>query len=110
MSIDESFDLNLADITGALPEGVLPERINVDPDNVARDVSKLVLSLAEFLRQLMEAQAVRRMEAGSLTELEEETLGMALMQAREQIRKVAAEFDLAEADLRLDLGPLGRVV
>ena len=110
MSTDESLGLDVDDIANALPAGVLPERINVDPDNVARDVSKLVLSLAEFLRQLMEAQAVRRMEAGSLTELEEETLGTALMQAREQIRKVAAEFDLAEDDLRLDLGPLGRVV
>lgn len=85
-------------------------RIDIDPDNVARDVSQLVLSLAEFLRQLMEAQAVRRMEAGTLTEHEEEKLGTALFEAREQIRKIASEFGLSERDLRLDLGPLGRVV
>lgn len=84
--------------------------LNIDPDNVARDVSKLVLSLAEFIRQLMEAQAVRRMEAGRLTEAEEERLGKALMEAGEQIRELASQFGLTERDLRLDLGPLGRVV
>lgn len=102
--------LDLSDVDEAWVKSSLPESVNIDPDNVARDVSKLVLSLAEFLRQLMEAQAVRRMDAGSLTEEEEDKLGCALMDARDQIRKVAAEFDLVEDDLRLDLGPLGRVV
>ena len=104
----EALSLDWGDVAEALPRGA--SRVDIDPDNVARDVSQLVLSLAEFLRQLMEAQAIRRMEAGSLTEEEEERLGQALYEARGQIRKVAAEFGLSEHELRLDLGPLGRVV
>ncbi|NRA29216.1 MAG: gas vesicle protein K [Parvularculaceae bacterium] len=106
----QDLKLDLSDIDEAWARGSLPEAVNIDPDNVAKDVSKLVLSLAEFLRQLMEAQAVRRMDAGSLTEEEEDKLGSALMEARDQIRKIAGQFDLTEEDLRLDLGPLGRVV
>jgi uncharacterized glyoxalase superfamily protein PhnB len=68
------------------------------------------LALVEFLRQLMEAQAVRRMEDGSLTEEQEERLGTTLMKAHQRLLEVASEFDLTEADLRLDLGPLGRLV
>jgi len=109
MSVTD-LQLDLNELSDAWPRGATSDRVNIDPDNVARDVSKLVLSLAEFLRQLMEAQAVRRMDAGSLTLDEEEKLGTALLEARDQIRKIAAEFDLGEDDLRLDLGPLGRVV
>jgi hypothetical protein len=84
-------------------------RIALDPDRVEQDLARLVLALLEFLRQLMELQAIRRMEAGSLGPTEEERLGLALMRARGQIEKVAAGFGLAPEDLALDLGPLGRL-
>lgn len=81
----------------------------VDPSRVERDLTRLVLGLVEFLRQLMEAQAIRRMDAGTLTPDEEEAVGLALMRARERIIELAAQFGLKPADLKLDLGPLGRL-
>ena len=85
-------------------------RVSIDPDKVEQDIAKLVLTLMEFLRQLVELQAIRRVEADSLTEAQEERLGEALMRSRAQIEKMAAQFDLSPEDLRLDLGPLGRLV
>lgn len=83
--------------------------LEMDPERVERDLTRLVLCLVEFLRQLMEAQAVRRMENGRLTPEQEEKLGLTLMRARERLLEVAAQFDLEEKDLQLDLGPLGRI-
>lgn len=85
-------------------------RWNADPEEVRRAVAKLVLSLVEFLRKLMERQAIRRMEAGTLTEDETEAVGLALMRLEETVRDLAARFDLSPADLNLDLGPLGRLI
>ena len=85
-------------------------RLALDPERVEGDLARLVLAVMEFLRELMELQAVRRFEAGTLTPEEEERLGTALWRARETIRDVAARFGLEEADLALDLGPLGRLV
>lgn len=84
--------------------------LNFDPDRVEKDLARLVLALIEFVRQLLEAQAVRRMEAGRLTAEQEERLGDTLMRARDKLHAVAAEFGLSPGDLTLDLGPLGRVV
>ncbi|MEM0986759.1 MAG: gas vesicle protein K [Pseudomonadota bacterium] len=101
-------------VSDALREGMeagrLPRDIKLDPENVERDLPKLVLTLIEFLRQLMEAQAIRRMESGSLTEDEEERLGTTLMKARERLLEVAEKFGLEPEELTLDLGPLGRLV
>ncbi|MCW2319053.1 hypothetical protein M2322_004622 [Rhodoblastus acidophilus] len=91
------------------PEGAPVAALNLDPDQVERDLSRLVLGLVEFLRQLMEAQAIRRMEAGRLTPEEEEALGLTLMRAHEKILDLAEKFGLKPEDLRLDLGPLGRL-
>lgn len=85
-------------------------RVSIDPDRVEQDLARLVLGLVEFLRQLMELQAIRRMENGSLTAAQEETLGMTLMRAEAAIRELAARFDLSPEDLALDLGPLGRTI
>lgn len=92
--------------------GMLDEdgRLGLDPDRVEKDLARLVLALIEFVRQLLETQAVRRMERGALTPDEEERVGLTLMRAREKLVAVAAEFGLGEEDLTLDLGPLGRVV
>jgi hypothetical protein len=85
-------------------------RWNVDPEDVQRSVARLVLALVEFLRKLLEKQAIRRMEAGSLTPREVETLGLALMKLEETVQDLALRFGLDPADLNLDLGPLGRLI
>ncbi len=85
-------------------------RWNADPEEVQRSVARLLLALAEFLRRLMEKQAIRRMEAGTLTDEEVEKLGLALMRLEETLHEIAARFGLAPEDLNLDLGPLGRLI
>jgi hypothetical protein len=85
-------------------------RWNADPEEVQRSVARLLLALVEFLRKLMERQAIRRMEAGTLEEDEIEKLGLALMRLEETLHDIAARFGLAPEDLNLDLGPLGKLI
>jgi regulator of sirC expression with transglutaminase-like and TPR domain len=87
-----------------------PPRWNAHPDDVRRSVGKLVLTLVEFIRQLLERQAIRRMEAGTLTPEETEAVGLALMRLEETVRYVGAQFGLAPEDLNLDLGPAGKLM
>ena len=87
-----------------------PPRWNADPEDVRRSVLKLVLTLIELIRQLLERQAIRRMEAGTLTDEETESVGLALMRLQETIHDLAAQFDLSPDDLNLDLGPVGRLM
>ncbi len=87
-----------------------PPRWNANPDDVRRSVLKLVLTLVELIRQLLERQAIRRMEAETLTAEETEAVGLALMQLEETVRDLAAQFDLTPDDLNLDLGPVGRLM
>jgi hypothetical protein len=87
-----------------------PPRWNADPDDVRRSVGKLVLTLVEFIRQLLERQAIRRMDAGTLTPEETEAVGLALMRLEETVRFVGAQFGLAPEDLNLDLGPAGKLM
>ncbi len=82
-------------------------RIEIDKDEVRRDLMKLVLTIVELLRQLMERQAIRRVEQGDLTEQEEEDLGTSLMLLAEAMDELTEQFGLTPADLNLDLGPLG---
>jgi hypothetical protein len=84
-----------------------PNRIEIDKDEVRRDLMKLVLTIVELLRQLMERQAIRRVEQGDLTEQEEEDLGTSLMHLAEAMDELTEQFGLTPADLNLDLGPLG---
>jgi hypothetical protein len=84
-------------------------RWNADPEDVRRSVGKLVLTLVEFIRQILERQAIRRVDQGSLTAQEIESVGQALMRLEETVREMAAHFDLAPEDLNLDLGPVGRL-
>ena len=84
-------------------------RWNPDPEEVQRSVVKLVLSLVEFIRKLMERQAIRRMEEQTLTAQEVENIGVALMRLEETIRDLAERFNLDIEDLNLDLGPVGRL-
>jgi hypothetical protein len=87
-----------------------PPRWNADPDEVRRSVAKLVLTLVEFIRQLLERQAIRRMDAGTLTAEETEAVGLALMRLEETVHELGAQFGLALDDLNLDLGPVGRLM
>jgi hypothetical protein len=85
-------------------------RWNADPDDVQRSVIRLVLSLVEFLRRLMERQAIRRMEAGTLSPQQIESLGLALMKLEAAVKEIAAQFGIEPDELNLDLGPLGRLL
>jgi len=93
-----------------LEKRVQPPRWNADPEDVQRSVARLVLALVEFLRKLLEKQAIRRMEGGTLTPEETEAVGQALMKLEDTVRDIAARFGLKPEDLNLDLGPLGRLI
>jgi hypothetical protein len=87
--------------------GMLPSHINVDGEGVEHGLAQLVLTLIEFLRQVLERQAVRRMEGGSLSEEEVERVGLALMKLEEKVHELAESFGLRPSDLNINLGPLG---
>ena len=90
--------------------GVLPERVNVDPEGVEQGLAKLVLTLVEFLRQLLERQAIRRMDGGTLTDDEIERVDLALMRLEAKVRELAEAFGLDPDDLNLGLGPIGKLL
>jgi len=85
-------------------------RWNADPEDVQRSVLKLVLTLVDFIRQLLERQAIRRMDADTLTPEEVEGVGLALLRLEETVHDLARRFDLDPRELNLDLGPLGRLI
>ena len=89
---------------------VLPERVDVDPEGVEQGLAKLVLTLVEFLRQLLERQAIRRMDGGTLTDDEIERVGLALMRLEAKVRELAVAFGLDPDDLNLGLGPIGKLL
>ncbi len=104
-----------ADLAAALgaptwqPPTVTPldRRLAVDRDSVERGLASLVLTVIELLRQLMERQALRRVDLGDLTEEQVERIGTTLMALEEQMAALRTYFGLAPEDLNLDLGPLG---
>lgn len=89
---------------------LLPERVDVDPEGAGAGLAKLVLTLVEFLRQLLERQAIRRMEGGTLTDDEVERMGIALMRLEEKVQELAAQFGLRKEELTLGLGPIGKLL
>jgi hypothetical protein len=88
----------------------LPSHIDATPEDVEAGLAKLVLTLVEFLRQILEHQAVRRMEGGTLSDEEIEKLGLTLMRLQERLEELKDDFGLAGEDLNIDLGPLGRLI
>lgn len=101
----EEFVEQLSRMTDALPA-----RINIDPQSVEQGLAKLVLTLIEFIRRLLEKQAVRRMEGGDLSPEQIEQLGLALMKLEEKLHELKEQFGLSDEDLNLDLGPIGRLI
>jgi hypothetical protein len=85
-------------------------KIELDQDSVERDLVRLVLTVVELLRQLMERQALRRVDQGDLTEDQEERIGLTLMALEERMAELRARYGLGPEDLNLDLGPLGSLL
>jgi len=91
-----------------MPE--LPRRIETEPETVARDLGRLVLTIIELIRQLMERQAVRRLDVGDLSDETVERLGLGLMRLEEAMTELREHFGLEAEDLNIDLGPLGNLL
>ena len=87
----------------------LPDRINADPEHVENGLARLVLTVIELLREILEHQAIRRMDGGTLTEEQVERLGLALLKLNERMDELKNTFGLTDEDLNIDLGPLGRL-
>jgi hypothetical protein len=88
----------------------LPRRLETDSESVQRDLMKLVLTIIELVRQLMERQAIRRVDEGDLSDEQVEELGLGLMRLEEAMQQLREQFDLSAEDLNLDLGPLGTLL
>ena len=88
----------------------LPSRIDVDPDAVGKDLARLVLTLVELIRRVVEHQAVRRMDDPDLSEEQIERMGVALLRLEEKMAEVRDVFGVASDELNIDLGPLGKLL
>lgn len=88
----------------------LPERVNIDAQSVEQGLAKLVLTLIELIRRLLEKQAVRRMEGGGLSAEQVEELGLALMKLEEKMAELKENFGLQDEELNIDLGPIGKLL
>jgi hypothetical protein len=95
-----------------MTEPLLPltDRIEADADNVERELLKLVLTIVELVRQLMERQAIRRMDEGDLSTAQVEELGLGLMRLDDAMTALREQFGLSASDLNIDLGPLGSLL
>src|SRR5690242_1133270 len=101
---DRSPDIALEALARALPE-----RINADPGQVENGLARLVLTVIELLREILEHQAIRRMDGGTLSEEQVERLGLALLKLNERMEELKTIFGLTDEDLNIDLGPLGQL-
>lgn len=93
----------------AMGEGAI-DRIDCSPENIEQGLARLVLSLVELLRRLLERQAIRRMEGGLLSDAKIEEMGQALMRLEAKVNEIAGAFGLKPEDLNLELGPLGNLL
>jgi hypothetical protein len=90
--------------------GASTRRLNLDQENKKNGLAQLVLTVVKLLHELLEKQAIHRIDGGGLTDEEIERLGFTLMRQSEEIRRISREFGLKEEDLNLDLGPLGKLL
>jgi Gas vesicle protein K len=91
-------------------DNALTRRVNADPESLERGLAQLVLTVVELLRQLMERQALRRVDGGGLSDEQVERLGRTFMELDKRMAELREEFGLNEEDLNLDLGPLGKLL
>ncbi len=89
---------------------VLPNRINIDQADVSKGLAKLVLTIIELLRELLERQAIRRIDSGTLTREEMNNLGTTFMKLSEKMEELKSQFGLKSEDLNIDLGPIGKLL
>ena len=92
------------------PGDRIRQRLETDSESVERDLLKLVLTIVELVRQLMEKQALRRVDQGDLSDEQVEELGLGLMHLEQAMERLKAQYDLTAEDLNLDLGPLGTLL
>ncbi len=104
MSSEGEMGRSLRDVAPALPQ-----RIDADPEHVEQGLARLALTLIELVRKVLEHQAVRRMDGGTLTPEEIERLGLALLKLNDRMQDLKTTFGLSNDDLEIDLGPLGRL-
>src|SRR5436190_23993050 len=104
MTEADDLELQLNELSSSLPT-----RINAEPATADRELGRLVLTLVEVIRKVLEHQAVRRMDSGTLSPEEVERLGLALLRLSERMDELKAAFNLRDEDLDIDLGPLGRL-
>lgn len=102
-------ELLASELKQRIEQRTAPARWNAEPEDVRRSVMQLVLTLVDFIRQILERQALRRVEEGTLTPEETERIGLALMQLEQTIHDLARDAGLDPKDLNLDLGPLGKL-
>lgn len=106
----------LNEITHSKQEGtkkipsIIPDRIEANPDNTEQGLAKMVLTLIEIIRKLLERQAIRRVEGGTLSEQEIERLGLTLMKLENKMDELKQHFQLTDDDLTIDLGPIGELM
>jgi len=101
----QSLDRAAEELGGLEP--ALPRHIDANPEEVERGLAKLVLTLIELLRRLLEKQAIRRIDSGNLTDEEIERLGLTFLRLHQRMRELQGAFNLKDEDLNLNLGPLG---
>ncbi len=109
--MDEAQELELLanELKQRIEQRTAPARWNAEPEDVRRSVMQLVLTLVDFIRQILERQALRRVDEGTLTPEEIERIGAALMQLEQTIHDLAVQAGIDPKDLNLDLGPLGKL-
>ena len=91
-------------------KGVLPNRINIDPEDVSKGLAKLVLTVIELLRELLERQAIRRIDSGLLSREEVNNLGNTFMKLAEKMEELKSQFGLKAEDMNINLGPIGKLI
>ncbi|MFJ9406966.1 gas vesicle protein K [Streptomyces sp. NPDC101393] len=105
-----AFDLVPAGADEPRRDNDIAQRLGTDPETVERDLIKLVLTIVELLRQLMERTALHRVDQGDLSEAQEERVGMTLMILQDRMAELCDRYGLTMSDLNLDLGPLGSLL
>ena len=108
LDVDDAMRHELATRLSAVARA-LPDRINADPERVEQGLARLVLTLIEVVRKVLEHQAVRRMDGGGLSDEEVERLGLTLLRLDQRMQEMKGVFGLTDEDLQIDLGPLGRL-